>query len=49
VPALNDLEWLGIAGCILLIYVIGTIVSFAGLYAIDKMPIRGKPGLSRSK
>jgi len=40
VPSLSDLEWLGIGGCILVIYVIGIIMSFAGLYAIDKMPER---------
>ena len=42
VPSLSDLEWLAISGCIIVIYVIGITLSFAGLYAIDKMPERNR-------
>jgi ABC-type antimicrobial peptide transport system permease subunit len=36
------LEWLAVIGIIIVIYVVGIVVSFAGLYAIEKLFERDK-------
>jgi len=42
VPRPTVLEWLAVIGIIIVIYVVGTTVSFAGLHAIEKMFKRDK-------
>ena len=36
------MEWLAVIGLIIVIYLVGIIVSFAGLHAIEKLFKRGK-------
>lgn len=37
VASLTDVEWLAVSGVIIVFYLIGITVSFAGLYAIEKL------------